>query len=80
MKWLTISIYGGPFISKLEARRAPSILFPAAFISDTRYGAEFGIGFKLNIYDVASVKINPLNLLIGNEYYRQGHINFMLNF
>lgn len=76
----SISPYGGPFVSKLQGRRAPSLLQPAAYIDDTRFGAEFGIEFRLKVYDYCTVKFNPINLLIGNEFFRQGNVNIMLSF
>ncbi|HEY9886325.1 MAG TPA: hypothetical protein V6C96_03590 [Vampirovibrionales bacterium] len=80
LKGLTISFYGGPFISQLEGRKTPSLLNTFEYISDTRFGAEFGLEFKLDFFGFFDLKMNPINLLIGNEEYRQGHINLMVNF
>lgn len=79
-KGFSLSPYGGPFISKLQGRRVPSQFFPVSFINDTRFGAEFGIEFKLRVYDYCTLKFNPINFLIGNEFLRQGNINILLSF
>jgi hypothetical protein len=80
IKGFSVSPYGGPFVSLLQGRRAPSLFYPAAFIDDTRVGAELGIELELEVYDYCTLKINPINVLIGNDFYRQGNINVLINF
>jgi hypothetical protein len=79
-KGFSLNPYAGPFINKIQGRRAPSLFFQSAFIDDTRYGVEFGLEFKLKVYDFFIIKINPINLQIGNEMYRQGNVNVMFSF
>jgi len=73
----SISPFASPFAGWLFAYRDQDLFFDAGYRNEAIYGVEFGIEFKVNLYDNLTFKINPLTIQIGDNDFRQGMISLL---
>jgi hypothetical protein len=74
---ISISPFASPFVGWLFAIRRSDLIFDAAYINSAIYGLEFGLEFKVRLYENLELKINPITLQIGDNDFRQGMISVL---
>ncbi|SMG18246.1 hypothetical protein SAMN05661096_01046 [Marivirga sericea] len=76
-KRISISPFASPFLGWLFAYRREDLLFEAGNRNEAIYGFEFGLEFKIEVYENLELKINPITLQIGDNDFRQGMVSVL---
>ncbi len=72
-----IAPYAAPFAGWLLGLRSGDIVFESAYLNELTWGAQFGLDFQVNISEDFQLKLLPLNLQYGNEFFRQGTVSLL---
>ncbi|WP_375581301.1 hypothetical protein ABWH96_09955 [Marivirga tractuosa] len=74
---ISISPFASPFAGWLFAYRDSDLFFDEGYRNEAIYGLEFGLEFKIKLYENLEFKINPITLQLGDNNFRQGMISML---
>ena len=78
LKRLTIAPFAGPFASWLTGIQAGDLSFKPQQIGGLRYGAEIGLATYIAIHRKLHIKLVPVNIQYGNNFFKQGMVSLLI--
>ena len=78
LKRLTLAPFAGPFAGWLTGIQAGDLLYKPQQIGGLRYGVEVGLAANIAIHKKLHIKLVPVSIQYGNNFFKQGMVSLLI--